>query len=131
MVRHPLKANELVRRCPRCGGQQFFDAAPEAKEKPRSGAELIALERHRQVTRHGYDAANDDRYRDELVRASIAYSLAALGSRDAAATWWPWDPAGFKPSVDPSGNLVRAGALIAAEIDRVERAEKRRCGEGD
>ena len=34
---------------------------------------------------------------------------------------WPWSPEGWKPSPDPVRNLVKAGALIAAEIDRLQR----------
>ena len=32
---------------------------------------------------------------------------------------WPWEPADWKPDNDPVRNLVKAGALIAAEIDRL------------
>lgn len=32
---------------------------------------------------------------------------------------WPFDAPSWKPSEDPIKNLVRAGALIAAEIDRL------------
>lgn len=35
---------------------------------------------------------------------------------------WPWAPEWWKPSNDPVANLVRAGALIAAELDRLARA---------
>ena len=33
---------------------------------------------------------------------------------------WPWAKKWWKPSDDPVRNLVKAGALIAAEIDRLE-----------
>jgi hypothetical protein len=33
---------------------------------------------------------------------------------------WPWDQKWWKPSDDPVKNLVKAGALIAAEIDRLQ-----------
>lgn len=37
---------------------------------------------------------------------------------------WPWDEASWKPDNDPVRTLVKAGALIAAEIDReLRRAE--------
>lgn len=41
---------------------------------------------------------------------------------------WPWDEEWWKPSEDPVRNLVKAGALIAAEIDRLQRVDG---GEGD
>jgi hypothetical protein len=34
---------------------------------------------------------------------------------------WPWDNKYWKPSEDKVRNLVKAGALIAAEIDRLQR----------
>jgi hypothetical protein len=37
---------------------------------------------------------------------------------------WPWDAKWWKPSVDHVRNLVKAGALIAAEIDRMIAARK-------
>jgi hypothetical protein len=37
---------------------------------------------------------------------------------------WPWDLSWLKPSPDPKHNLVKAGALIAAEIDRLNRLPK-------
>ena len=37
---------------------------------------------------------------------------------------WPWDHEFWKPSEDQIRNLVKAGALIAAEIDRLIRANQ-------
>ncbi len=39
---------------------------------------------------------------------------------------WPedWEAEVWKPSADPVHNLVKAGALIAAEIDRLQRASE-------
>ena len=34
---------------------------------------------------------------------------------------WPWSDKWWKPSDDPVRNLVKAGALLAAEIDRLQR----------
>lgn len=41
---------------------------------------------------------------------------------DGAPELWPWDVRWWKPSPDPERNLVKAGALIAAELDRLARA---------
>ena len=35
---------------------------------------------------------------------------------------WPWNITWWKPSTDPVRNLTKAGALIAAEIERIQRA---------
>lgn len=40
---------------------------------------------------------------------------------DGSPREWPWDASWWKPSPDPIANLVKAGALIAAEIDRLQR----------
>lgn len=37
---------------------------------------------------------------------------------------WPWESSWWKPSDDPIRNLVKAGALIAAEIDRLQRLKE-------
>lgn len=93
-------------------------SAAWVEDRPASGVELIADERHRQVEAEGYDAAHDaDHDEGELESAAIAYLLAA--DPDAAAEFWPWDAAGYKPSTDSISNLVKAGALVAAEIDRL------------
>ena len=84
----------------------------------------------------------DDRHNDgSLVDAAICYALAGqtaarghdlhewFGSRASdggvkpPALWrWPWAASAWKPANDPIHNLTRAGALIAAEIDRLRRA---------
>jgi hypothetical protein len=35
--------------------------------------------------------------------------------------FWPWKPWWWKPSTNRIDELVKAGALIAAEIDRLQR----------
>lgn len=101
-----------------------------------SGAELIAAERERQVRAEGWSAAHDDQHdRCELLDAALCYAGVA-GSQildsdkgKEAATGllegWPWDASWWKPTPnDPVRNLVKAGALIAAEIDRLIRADE-------
>lgn len=87
------------------------------------GASLIYSERQRQVDQKSYNADHDDAYNDseELVRAALCY-LASRGDgiEGAAPAGWPWDGHNWKPGalID---DLVKAGALIAAEIDRRSR----------
>lgn len=100
------------------------------------GAELIAAERQRQVTEEGWTPEHDDRHPSgDLAYAAAAYVInaAARISRNAGdlharagVTSWPWEEAGFKPGPDPLRSLVKAGALIAAEIDRITRKEPAR-----
>lgn len=92
--------------------------------------ELIAAERERQVGVEGFGDAHDDEHIDgELCGAAAAYAdfthrLIATGVFDARrppGQTWRWSSEFWKPSPDPIRNLVKAGALIVAEIDRILR----------
>jgi hypothetical protein len=97
------------------------------------GAAVIAAERRRQIEAEQFTLDYDQRHMaSELVRAAICYAyagwiLAGDGTprevRTSAkiAVLWPWSHGEFKPAEDPLRNLEKAGALIAAEIDRLER----------
>ena len=94
----------------------------------KTGIELIAAERERQIAAEGWTPEHDDQYRDsELTAAAECYMTAAAildqkgcGYDDCQAHW-PFDAHWWKPSSDPIRNLEKAGALIAAEIDRINR----------
>jgi hypothetical protein len=90
------------------------------------GAMLIAAERARQVADEGWTTAHDDAHANgEILRAAHAYFAVVLNPARAemiGAVIWPWSPREFKPVADSICNLVKAGALIAAEIDRLKRA---------
>lgn len=99
----------------------------------KSGAEMIAAERQRQIEQEGWDDENDDRYTDfQLTKAAESYASAVSTpdeegdekGRVRPSFDWPWGMQWWKPSVDPVRNLVKAGALIAAEIDRLQRIPK-------
>lgn len=85
------------------------------------GADLIAEERQRQIHQEGWTIFHDAEHKDfELTRAAIAYAGSNIaGAGGFLSMVWPWEPAWFKQSEDPIRNLVKAGALIAAEIDRL------------
>lgn len=94
-----------------------------------NGIERIAAERKRQIEREGWTLEHDDTHTgQELNAAAVAYAAANLdrdnaGEETARAVFFPadWDAGWWKPSVDPIRNLEKAGALIAAEIDRLQR----------
>jgi hypothetical protein len=90
-----------------------------------TGNELIAAERQRQIDVEGWTPEHDDKHTTgALALAAACYAERGLG--DATWDWhWPWSPDWWKPSKDPIRNLAKAGALIAAEIDRLQRAEKK------
>jgi hypothetical protein len=99
------------------------------------GPWFIARERQRQICKEGFDDAGDDDFIDgELAAAARSYALYAemqairktspVSSSFFPKTW-PWMRKWWKPSPDPVVNLVKAGALIAAEIDRHLRARRK------
>lgn len=102
----------------------------------KTGIELIADERARQISAEGWTEENDDRYESgELIDGAASYICAArkrargeseamlCSMAEAAMIPWPWEDCWWKPSEDNKRNLVKAGALIAAELDRIQRSE--------
>lgn len=90
----------------------------------KTGAELIADERRRQIKREGYTAEMDDQQtQHQLVEAALCYATHPVERPlDAPPITWPWNLKFWNPS-NYVGDLVKAGALIAAEIDRLRREE--------
>ncbi len=87
------------------------------------GAGLIAAERQRQIDAENWTPEHDDTHTiGELVDAAVCYLRHGLDAEMPVVWPWPWTEDWWKPSDDPIKNLVRAGALIAAEIDRLTRA---------
>ena len=85
-----------------------------------TGLELISQERQRQVSVEGFTQEHDDKATDgQLALAARCYAAASCYSSPMPLSW-PWLPRWWKPE-DKIRNLVKAGALIAAEIDRLQR----------
>jgi hypothetical protein len=126
---------QLARKKARRSNQEFPD-----------GADLIAQERQRQISTEGWSPTHDDRHdQGELALAAIKYASplavevgyyvhhscgcrsvgecphTVLSDKKEWSDPWPWHRSSFKPS-DRIRDLVKAGALIAAEIDRLQRA---------
>jgi hypothetical protein len=111
----------------------FGDPDGERTPGAETGAAMIRAERARQVTAEGYtpdhDAGHDH---GELARAAACYALppehrparsvradSSRGDRySRVPVGWPWHPDAWKPG-DRLAELVKAGALIAAELDRL------------
>lgn len=97
----------------------------------KTGAELIAEERQRQIDVEGWTKEHDAQYKDgELAKVAICYAdpvphyrvINRLTQvRVPNFNFWPktWGLGWFKPT-NRIRNLVKAGALIAAEIDRLQ-----------
>lgn len=115
----------------------------EAAEKRIAELEVMAFrpalldviaERQRQMSVEGWTPKHDDKHgNNELAFAASCYAF-----HSAAASWdfeddgtpydihpapknWPWSPEWWKPK-NPRRDLVKAGALILAEIERIDRA---------
>ena len=96
----------------------------------KTGIELIAEERQRQIDVEGWTKEHDAQHKnDELAKAAICYADPNVYYHQESRylkfrmpnDFWPkqWDIHWFKPT-DRIRDLVKAGALIAAEIDRLQ-----------
>ena len=98
----------------------------------KSAIEMIAEERRRQIEKEGYNADHDHHHEfDELAYAAIAYTLpnpifnvpldedTGVSMTISKFGFWPFHRSEFNPSGNRVKDLVKAGALIAAEIDRL------------
>lgn len=99
----------------------------------KTGIELIAEERQRQIEVEWFTSQHDDKHSNGgLANAAAVYAIDPMGgdASNMVQTLWPWDKSWLKISCNentednPSGrvrDLQKAGALIAAEIDRLQR----------
>lgn len=128
--------------CPGCG-QRVIGEEPWRNEDGEdgdgmidlTGVELIAKERQRQIEGEGWTAEHDDQHDNgQMATAAACYALhdvvSLVPEGEIVPRWWPWDDGWWKPS-NQVRNLVKAGALIAAEIDRLLRQENVGRGVGD
>lgn len=99
------------------------------------GTDLIAEKRQRQIEVHGWSPEHDAEHtQGELSKAALNYVVLVTqvldghpdptinlpGPGDAGMYQWPWDVAHWTGDPeDPIEALANAGALIAAEIDRL------------
>lgn len=97
-------------------------AAPEAPQV--AAARDVLAERQRQISVEGWTPEHDDEHADyKLSSAAGCYAMFTLAyPAGDPASFWPWDKSWWKPSADQRRNLIKAGALILAEIERLDRA---------
>lgn len=129
--RYPFGVEELIYGHTRHYGRfDEYEAFIKGAEFVLSGnpksIELVCDERLRQINQEGYDSTHDDSETDsQLSKSAIVYSCPEH-LRDQVMNFWQWDMQYFKPSSEDTidgriRNLVKASALICAEIDRLER----------
>lgn len=97
----------------------------------KASADVLA-ERARQISAEGWTHEHDDAHAPgEMADAAAAYAHAAATRMDDAhsgtfnlypAKPWPWDVKWWKPG-EPRHMLVKAAALLLAEIERIDRME--------
>jgi hypothetical protein len=88
----------------------------------------IRQERFRQIHQEGWTAAHDDEHeRGELALAAAAYAL-AKHDRSAATNLFPFEKWWLLKPTTYRRYLVKAGACIVAEIERLDRAGEEENG---
>ncbi len=81
----------------------------------------IAAERRRQIEAEGWTPEHDDTHnRGELADAAACYVLGPWWFKRLGERLWPWPLKWWKPK-DRRRDLIRAAALIMAEIERMDR----------
>ena len=90
----------------------------------------VIIERARQKDTEGWTPEHDDQHTEsELAAAAVCYArqhgplYVAFGDGRVPDDW-PWHEDWWKPT-EPRRDLVKAAALILAEIERLDRAPAR------
>ncbi|MEH5620141.1 hypothetical protein PO583_01215 [Escherichia coli] len=82
----------------------------------------VIAERQRQKAVEGWTSEHDDKYgKSQLLWASSCYVLNTIQPFNRIPMDWPWAPEWWKPT-NPRRDMVKAGALILAELERIDRA---------
>lgn len=128
-----LRRDAICHRCGMTRASHHMGGQEHLFVTMKTGIELIAEERAEHRTREGYSDNHDDQHRaGEIAMAAVCYALPSwvrehptVGQvKSFYARFWPWEPEDWKPSPkDRVRELVKAGALIASEIDRLQRVK--------
>ncbi|HEM6872310.1 TPA: ead/Ea22-like family protein [Citrobacter koseri] len=93
----------------------------------------VIAERQRQQSVEGWTPEHDDEHcNGELAMAAVCYiNETGTVNRNGGKPWgWPWEASWWKPK-GRRRNLVKSGALILAEIERIDRAAGIQSIEGE
>ncbi|MGQ9945983.1 hypothetical protein [Pseudomonas aeruginosa] len=102
----------------------------------------VQAERRRQVEAEGWTPEHDDEHDSgEIACAAVCYALppahparieGALGRYGRDPNIWPWTRDWWKPAPnDRRRELIKAGAVVLAEIERLDRAAATQGGPRD
>ena len=111
--------------------QLRLTAADERADVLSPGSALgdVHLERMRQVDVENRSPVDDDDYSlGQLAYAAAGYAHGSVPAQQVQGclrpSYWPWHPRWWKPG-SPRRMLVKAAALILAEIERIDRLAKK------
>lgn len=100
---------------------------------PPSVLQAIVDERARQIIGEKFGHEHDDMHTEgEIADAAACYAMTADSRSQSGRVFgltfrtvlWPWDEKWWKPSPeDRRRELVKAAAMLIAEIERLDRAE--------
>lgn len=141
--------------CPKCGNSaeyndteservqgvydELCDPVVVLADIPAPVLDEIGIERKRQQIVEGFTTEHDDEHvGGQLVWAAVCYAEAAAWDSTCRAfpateeqraaisppEKWPWEPAAWMPK-DQRRDLIRAVALLVAEIERLDRKAAR------
>ena len=90
----------------------------------------VMIERDRQQHKEGFTPEHDEQWTSgQMAGAAACYALyrshvrpEEIMGEDLISMLWPWDDHWWNPK-DRRRDLVRAAALLLAEIERIYRAE--------
>lgn len=95
---------------------------PTPGGQAQDGVALIAAERRRQLEAEGWTPEHDDQHRrGELADAAALYIAEAQYGQHGNLLDWRTPARQWIKQCDRQRALVKAGALIAAELDRIAR----------
>ena len=109
-----------------------IDLAQILREAGCSPAVLdVVRERIRQTTEEGWSPEHDDEHiGGQLAKAAVCYAKPSYRKSASPPQEWPWGEPWWKPK-DQRSDLVRAAALLIAEIDRIDRRAHPAPGNSD
>ena len=89
-----------------------------------NAVQSVISERQRQQSVEGWTPEHDDEHAEgEMAEAAACYAMFANHQGFSLPAHWPWSREWWKQS-GQRRDLVKAGALILAEIERIDRAAK-------
>ena len=119
-----VEANSAELRAVAEAVKQYTDqliAELEARTLTAAAKDVLA-ERQRQQSVEGWTPEHDDQYgKSQLLWASSCYLLNTIQPFNRIPMDWPWDSSWWNPT-SPRRDLVKASALIIAEMERRDRA---------